>query len=161
MLLAAGAFESLKSHDGSTPWSELASAAESRRSGDQTVERVAALLRRSHGRRAWGRRGWLVMLKAAQDCVRAESSGALLEKCLLPSTRSCGKSAPDHETDETGVARVPGVCGGITASDEMECVVEEQGWEGRREKDSSLSSVVSLLLNVGEEGTFRLVINFL
>lgn len=155
ILVAAGAFESLKAHDGSTPWSELASAAEIRRSGDNNVERVAALLRRSHARRAWGRRGWLVMLRAAWDRASVESPAPLPEN-WLPSKRS-GKSAPDRDTVERGVVWVPGVCVGHTASDDMECEAEE----GEEEEGSSLSLLVSRLLNVGEEGTFRHVINFL
>ncbi|CAM9297125.1 unnamed protein product, partial [Sphacelaria rigidula] len=133
ILLAAGAFESARAKDGSTPWSELADAAEDRRPGDEKVEKVATLLRHSQGLRAWGRRGWLVMLKASRDrqhtkCfaeLMAESSSvqvALREKRMpqeagnLCSTQGWGRGGGRADCGFGG----PRICVAHAAGDEME-----------------------------------------
>ncbi|CAN0146844.1 unnamed protein product, partial [Laminaria digitata] len=67
VLLAWGADESARANDGSTPWSELEDAANGRRPGDPNVAKAYFLLNRTQSARAWGRRGWLLMLKAQVD----------------------------------------------------------------------------------------------
>lgn len=174
ILLAAGAFESARAKDGSTPWSELADAAEDRRPDDENVEKVATLLRNSYGLRAWGRRGWLVMLKASRDrenirrCAElmAENSsvqvarreeGAPEEAGNLCGIQDCGRS----EGRADGGMGGPRICVAHAVGDEMECGVETNGEGKMQAGDASLESLVSWLLDVGEGGTFRLVVGFL
>ncbi|CAM9528973.1 unnamed protein product [Ectocarpus sp. 12 AP-2014] len=63
LLLAWGAQESAIAKDGSTPWSQLALAAETRPRGCPRVAKTALLLNTARGARTWARRGWLLMLR--------------------------------------------------------------------------------------------------
>lgn len=154
ILLDAGAFESATANDGSTPWSELASAAEDRKPGNPSVERVALALRRAHERRGWGRRGWLVMLKASRERRngkhQARNERGLITR-IFQGRESC-------EPAVAGFSWVPGLClQGMVDDDDMGCeAIEEE-----QVKNVDLESLVSQLLDLGEEGTFRLVISFL
>lgn len=139
--------------DGTTAWSELAEAAEDRRPGDPKVAMSAYYLNKARGRRAWGRRGWLLMLKA-----RRNHSG------------DQGMDKVDSEADVGDMtARAPecntaSPCGDVSSSvencaDSLQYHADDEkvGEVSRRD----LAGAVSRLLDLGGDGCFRLVLNFL
>lgn len=139
ILLAWGADESATARDGSTPWSELALAAEERPLGCPRVAKAAFLLNAARGSRAWGRRGWLLMLKDSHNrqTIEAERGSEMVLG---------GRGGEFDGTAEETVS-VNG----------MEVCEEDDG----REAERGLAVLVGQLLNIGEEGCFRLVVGFL
>lgn len=114
------------------------------------------------------------MLKASRDrqhtkCfaeLMAESSSvqvALREKRMpqeagnLCSTQGWGRGGGRADCGFGG----PRICVAHAAGDEMECEVETNEEGGVQAGDARLESLVSWLLDVGEGGTFRLVVGFL
>ena len=162
ILLAWGADESARANDGCTPWSELAHGAECRPPGCPRVAETARLLNNARGSRAWGRRGWLLMLKDKHDRrVARQMAGPERGSEMTVD----GDGDGDDGDDEAGAgdsgaapgATVPRGGGGV--DDDMEA--GEEGGDGEAAASGDLAALVGRLLAVGEEGCFRLVVGFL
>ncbi|CAM9197590.1 unnamed protein product [Ectocarpus fasciculatus] len=118
LLLAWGAQESAIAKDGSTPWSQLELAAETRPRGCPRVAKTALLLNTARAARAWARRGWLLMLRDMHSRGLSEA-----EDIDLDGGGACSDMDDDQEQD--------------------------------------LERLVKQLVEIGEEGCFRLVVGFL
>ncbi|CAM9294016.1 unnamed protein product [Scytosiphon promiscuus] len=154
ILLAWGADESTVANDGTTAWSELARALEERPMGCPRVAQTAYLLNAARSARAWGRRGWLLMLR---------------EKRSRELEVEMEMKVEDEESDMTVEDLKKGVqnmmrCAGGACNESSEC--SECHGEGSGLKEDSaarrdVGDLVGRLLDIGEEGCFRLVIGFL
>lgn len=160
VLLAWGADESARANDGSTPWSELEDAADGRRPGDPNVVRTYFLLNRTHSARAWGRRGWLLMLRArldrwsAHDAVDPEMGP---EMAVQHNRGGEGGGTASRMKQETE----PGLSLSVVRDEDM-VSGKDFGDEGEKEEeDVAFSGLVRQLMELGGEGCFRLVVAFL
>eukprot|EP00903_Cladosiphon_okamuranus_P008247 g7938.t2 len=136
MLLAWGADESARANDGSTPWTALARAAECRPAGCPRVAETGRLLNVARGSRAWGRRGWLLMLKEKHNRQVARQMTTKAERgteMVLEGGGAGGDWAAAPGT--TAVCRVAG------DGDNMEVVVGKEAKEEEGESGDDLTGL--------------------